>query len=362
MRHRLAIVLVATALLAPAIRPTARSVTAAELLDQYAHGKFADVVSSLEQTRDFHDLLGRLKHDAPVWIAAGARPDDRDRRVLVAATVALEAARLDERREWKLVQSYFRLPTLYWKAPPLLIDWGATLLRDAGPPREPERLWNLAAIAVAERAEDFEFLIGSPFEPRTNPGDEIAFLTPLVKRFPDEPRFVLAQGIALSWRTWPASYRSTQGMREAQESLEGLSDVEGVGSEAKVRLGEIHLRHGDAAGALDLFTAADGDSRDPYVVYLARFLAGQALEREHQNADAIAAYRSALRVVPGAQSASIALAADSFQADDRVEAGRVIVASLSSGRAIVDPWRTFGDGDDRFWPELIAALRAEIAR
>lgn len=349
-------------MLAAVVPPAARSATATELLDQYARGKFEDVVSSLEQTKDFHDLLDHLKHDGPPWISAGAEPNEHDRRVLVAATVALEAARLDERHEWKLVQNYFRLPTLYWKAPPLLIDWGATLLRNAGPAREPERLWNLAAVAVAERAEDFEFLIGSPFEARTNPGDEIAFLTPLVKRFPDEPRFVLAQGIALSWRTWPASYRSTLGMHEAQQSLEGLSDVEAVGPEAKVRLGEIHLRHGDVAGALDLFTAADGDSRDPYIVYLARFLAGQALERQHRNAEAIVAYRSALRVMPGAQSASIALAADLFQADDHVEAGRLIIASLSSGRRVVDPWRTFGDGDDRFWPELIAALRAEITR
>jgi tetratricopeptide (TPR) repeat protein len=362
MRRRLALVLIATTCLAPVDRSIARTPTTAELLDQYARGDFGGVKSSLEQTTDFHDLLNHLKQSAPAWIAAAGQTHDRDRRVLVAATVALEAARIDERREWKLVQRYLPLDTIYWKAPPLLVDWGAKLFRDAGPPRPAERLWQLAAVAVAERSEDFEFLLGSPFEARSNPEDEIAYLTPLVHRFPDEPRFVLAQAIALSWRTWPASYRSTDGSHEAQESLKDLSEVDTVGPEAMVRLGEIHLRHGDATGALDLFTAADADTRDPYVAYLARFLSGQACEREHRSADAMAAYRRALEVVPGAPSASIALAAQLFLADDHVGAGRVVVASLSSAHAVVDPWQIFGDGDDRFWPELIARLRAEIAR
>ena len=362
MRRRLVLALVAAALAVQPGRPSAQTPAVVDLLDRYAHGKFAAVDVSLAQVTDFHDLLGHLKADAPTWIAGGASPDDREVRRLTAATVALEAARLDEDREWKLVQKYFRIPTLYWKPPPLLLAWGARLFRDSGPPGARERLWSLAAVAVAERSGDFEFLLGSPFEARTNDGDEIKFLTPLVNRFPDEPRFVLAQGIALSWRTWPASYRSMDGSQEAQESLRGLSELDIVGPEAKVRLGDIHLRHGDPSGALDLFASADADSRDPYVVYLARFLSGQAYERQHQPEDAIVAYRSALRAVPGAQSASIALATRLFLTDDRGGAGRAIATSLSSGRSVVDPWRIFGAGDDRFWPELIAKLRSEIAR
>ncbi|HEY6358407.1 MAG TPA: hypothetical protein VIX35_09190, partial [Vicinamibacterales bacterium] len=180
MLRRLSVWLFAFALLVAPSRPFAVAPSAVTLLDDYAHGHFEAVDSSLHDLKDFDGLLKQLEQDGPVWIDA-AGPDDRGRRELTAATFALEAARVDEWREWKLVQhGAWPLDTLYWKPPPLLIKWGADLLGRSAAPQAPhvappiERWWQLAAVAVAERAEDFEFLIGSPFEDRSNPGDEIA--------------------------------------------------------------------------------------------------------------------------------------------------------------------------------------------
>src|SRR5262249_50676474 len=111
MRRRLALAFVAAALAAQPGRPSAQTPALVDLVNRYAHGKFADVAASLTQVTDFHALLNHLKQDAPAWIAAGSEPDDRDVRALTAATVALEAARVDEDHEWKLVQRYFRIPT-----------------------------------------------------------------------------------------------------------------------------------------------------------------------------------------------------------------------------------------------------------
>ena len=151
-------------------------------------------------------------------------------------------------------------------------------------------------------------------------------------------------------------------MKDAQQAFDALTKDDVVGGEAMVRLGELRLRTGAVDDALKLFDRAESATRDPYVIYLARFLKGQALERQKHPADAVWAYRGALAAVPRAQSASMALAAQLFLTDERAEAAAVLNANLSDGRQPVDPWRALADGDDRFWPELIARLRSAIVR
>jgi tetratricopeptide (TPR) repeat protein len=348
-------------------RPAAQAPTAIGLLDRYARGECEPVVAALQGAHDFDALLKQLKHDGEAWMSAGG-PADRSRRELTAATFALEAARADAWTEWKIVQRNrpFPDPSIYWRSPPLLIQWASALFLRDRMPRPIERWWQLAAASVAERAEDFEFLIGSPFEARGNPHDEIEFLRHVLPRFPHETRFVLAQAIALDWRTWPDRPRGRAsgrpGTREAQQVYQNLLTDPAVGSEAAMRLGVLRLRSGAVDAAIDLFNRSDDRTRDPYVLYLARYFKGQALERKKQEADAEHAYRSALSVVPQAQSASIALGALLFRRDARLEASGVVEANLSARPQPVDPWRTYADADDRFWPDLVNRLRAEIHR
>jgi tetratricopeptide (TPR) repeat protein len=355
-RHLLVAALLALGLAAPSLR--AQSPDTIGLLDRYAWGEFAAVVSALDEVKDFKDLHKDLVDKGPAWIAAGG-PSDRARRELAAATFALEAARAGEWDDWKLLRKFMAMDNIYWSGPPQLIEYGCALFRKDATPRPVEHLWQLAALAVAERAEDFEFLLGSPFEARANPKDEIEHLKHTAPRFPKEMRLALAQAIALESRLFPSP--RTSGLKEATEAFEHLKDDELVGGEASARLGVLQFRQGNYDGALKQFERVEEISRDPFVTYLARFFRGQVLEQQRDPAGAERSYRGALKAVPRAQSGAFALAEILAKRGERAEGAALIEASLKSPLA-VDPWRAYGDGDDRFWGVLIEKLHAEIRR
>ena len=141
-------------------------------------------------------------------------------------------------------------------------------------------------------------------------------------------------------------------------SLEKVNDFD----DFLKRMGAICFRQRNDDRAIALFEQVKPRTRDPWVVYLAEYFKGQALERRKRPADAERAYRGAVAAVPGAQSASVALAALLFQSDRRTEASDVITTMLARRPRAVDPWRGYAHADDRFWPILIARLRAEIRR
>ena len=356
----------------PAPAPPAMS-----LLNRYAAGEFDAVVADLDAITDVQQLLDDLKTHADAWLAAGGTAD-RARREIAAATFALEAARIAEWREWKWIQkppeSMGRLPTLFWKPAPLLIEWGCELLRRNPIPRAAERLWHLAALAVAQRSEDPQFLIGvtqiveAPVEPGmrgspppapaagrgrglevVNRQNEIAHLGHSRERFSTEPRFLLGEGIARD-RWFPDEAALAYG--------QVVDDID-VGGEALMRLGALHLRQNRVPKALEAFDRAERVTRDTYVVHLARFFRGQILLRQKREEAAIEAFRGAVAARPGAQSASVLLAELSFKAGNRTEAQQVMSAVLANPAA-GDPYLQFDHADDRFWPELLARLRREI--
>lgn len=368
-------------------QPLAQRQSAIDLLDRYLHGDFDAVVAALGSFEDFDGLLKQLKSDGPAWIASGG-PENRVRRRLAAATLALEAARADEWNEWKHRQlpldptdpSYLRtygtlpnfhpLRVLEWRPPPLLIDWARQLFLEDKAPSPIERVWHRAAMAVAERAEDPEFLLGVHSRSDSD-GGEITYLDKATSRFPDEPRFKLVAPIALDWMTWPAARASKSDPHRAttffsatgaEHAFTAILDDPDVGPEAHVRLGALHVRRGNPDAALKDFEAAEAWTRDPYLVYLARYFAGQAYEQKKRPDSAIRAYRRALLTIPHAQSVSFALAALLFKSDQRVEAYTLMSDAVGPNPAVVDPWRAFADADDRFWPLLVGRLREEILK
>lgn len=362
--------------------PSAQAPAVPDLLDRYAAGRFDEVVAELASVTDFHSLLKQLRDDGPAWIAAGG-PAERPRRTLAAATFALEAARMDEWWEWKWrmkqpvmtvtpapgganpkpQESYQPFDVLTWQPAPLFIEWGCELLRHDETPSPIERWWQLAAVAVAERGEDAEFLIGDAnvglgehAGEVGNQQTEFKHLDHAIARFPKEPRFVLAQGVA---RAWVPDLEIAGGARQVFEALSGGIDV---GGEATMRLGEMELRRGRAADAVKLFDRAEGITRDRYVVYLARYFTGQAYDRQKRPADAREAYRRAAATIPHAQAASIALAAALFLDGRRSAAQQLAGEMLAADPPPPDPWREYAHADDRFWPQLVGHLRAEIRR
>jgi tetratricopeptide (TPR) repeat protein len=362
----------------------ARPLAAMALLDQYLAGRFDEVVAALSAEERLDDLLDQLRRDGHGWVDAGT-DDERPRRELAAATLALEAARIGQWKHWKVTQ-FVQTPVgvykiTWWEAPPSLLEWGCALLRRHETPQPAERLWQLAANGVAQRGEDDEFLYGDVAFPgrypkgmMISPTAALEHLRHLRERFPDEPRFQLAQGIAWEWlsadvhadgasivRAGSASGDPLAATtREAVTAFDELRDDVDVGGEASMRLGVMRLRRGDVDEALALFGRAETLTRDPWVVYLARYFAGQAHERRKRPADAERAYRAALAAVPLAQSASVALGALLYRDGRRAEGSAIVEAMLAADPMPADPWRGYIDADDRFWPGLLARLRAEI--
>jgi tetratricopeptide (TPR) repeat protein len=369
-----------------ATHPSAQASPLRGQLDRYLLGDFATIEEELSATKDFGDFLKALKRDGPAWIDAGPA-ETRAKRQLAAATFALEAARAAENEDWKWVQiikfatgppptdmvdlgflkqSSQPEPALWWKPPPHILEWGCELLRNGKVPQPLERVWHLAAVAVAERRSDHEFLIGSPWEARENAKDEINHLEHVLFRFPDEPRFALAQAIAMDWRTW--SLRARHGRNDVDKTIAGeamraferqLKDP-AIGAEASLRLAVLRLRLRNFSGALELFDRVETMTRDRYLVYLSRLFSGLTREKQNRPADAEKAYRGALATIPKAISASMSLAAVLARGGRMTEATAIVEAAVTTNPPVVDPWRTYNTADDRFWPVLIARLHGEI--
>ena len=368
--RRLALLLVVSACLVGG-GSSARTYSVVNLLDLYAGGQFEAVADELARTTDFEELLKSLKRDAPAWLDA-AGPAGRPRRELTAATFALEAARVDSWHEWKwvirqpmmsganpLAGGYQPLSVVYWKPPPLLIEWACALLSAPETPRPFERWWQLAALSVAQRSEDPAFLVGDPAIGRGagtdeigNLQDEIKHLDHVQKRFPDEPRFMLGQGIARD-RMWKDD------ATKVYLSLIGDPDV---GGEAAMRLGAMRMRGAGAESAVANFDRALTLTRDRYVVYLAHYFKGQIYEAQDQPQKAQAEFRRAVAAWPHGQAATMALAMNLFDHGRRAEAYGLAGAMLAAPGPPTDPWRAYVHADDRFWPFLIEKLRAEIAK
>lgn len=375
---------VSVALAAWLAHPAARAQTtpvAIPLLEQYAKGEFAAVERELHALDEDGRaaLLKGLETSAAAW--TDAVPAERDRRRLAAATFALEAARAGEWDQWKLIQGFDNMgsepreiapgvmtpgvrivpePALIWAAAPKLIEWGCQLLRQAQSPTPNERLWHLAAVAVAERSEDFEFLIGSPWEGRGDRKDEFDHLTHAAARFPAERRFALAQAVAIESRLFQHPPKML-GAADAIKVLAGLENDPDIGGEAAAHLGLIRFRQLDYDGARKAMNRVEDQTRDPYLRYLARYVRGRAAEAQKKPMDAEKEYRAALAVWPRAQAASFSLAALVSSRGLRAEAASIVAAALKTPVA-ADPWREFIHGDDRFWPQWITELRGEILK
>ena len=352
------------------VAPVSRadSFSVVEWLDAYRGGHHDRVVAALSGNVDLEEVLKQLRRDGPGWMTGGGA-QEKARRELVAATFALEAARIGARDEWKWIKKqppmciddwcYEPLSVLVWRAPPLLIEWGCTLLREDKEPRPAERWWQLAALAVAQYSEDTQFLVGDPNIGKGvhageigNIAHEIKHLDHVTKRFPRELRFMLGQGIARD-RVWDDD--ATQAYRALEHDVD-------VGAEALMRFGAMQIRLRRPGEALKSFDRAEQVTRDPYVIFLAHYFSAQVYERMPDLKQAEAAYRRAAAAVPHAQSATLALATLLARDGRRAEAQRLVAEMVGAAARPVDPWRRFVHADDRFWPLLIRRLRAEIGR
>ena len=166
---------------------------------------------------------------------------------------------------------------------------------------------------------------------------------------------MLAQGIA----------RDQMWQSDAAQAYLALMDHVDIGGEAAMRLGAMAMRsnvQAQAATATKWFDLAESKTRDPYVIYLARLFRGRMLEREQKLDEAQTAYRGAVAAWPTGQAATIALAASLYRDGKRASAYELADAMLDAPDPLFDPWREYVHADDRFWPFLLAKLRAGIVQ
>lgn len=377
--------------------------TVGDLLVRYDRGEYAPVAQALAQVKDSRRFRRDLSEVAYPWIAAGRR-DQTNRRRLVAAGLALEAGAAGLNQ---------------WQAARHLVEWGCALLRE-GPPTPLEETWQLAAVALIERARDAVFLVGlPPPQPDADEdrGNAIWHLDHVERRFPHSPRFALARAEAEELKTFDAQdppfvfwveRSGLQGLineaavghpitgarmdpetaRELVERAKLLPPARAYGdsyvmlansslrlfkaagafnrirqsgpvavqSEAALRQASVYIRLAKPNDALAALKAINLAGAEPFIQFLAHYFNGRILEQADNREAAVASYRLALEVVPRAESASLSLSALLFTGDGRDEAVSLVDAALGEHPPVQDPWRSYAYADYRFWPELIAQL------
>jgi tetratricopeptide (TPR) repeat protein len=278
-----------------------------------------------------------LQRDGPRWIAQAA-PGQQDARRLVVGAVALTAADFGGVQDWRSARA--------------LIEWACELVRKNAAGGAAERAFHWAAISLLEAAADT-----APLQ---------AHVAHALLRFPSEPRFILARGVATELRTWPDP-RDGQTPRDRDPTLVGLTvtrlnearALEQVSAEALTRLAFMAIRNGNPNEALPYLRDAEAAGPDPFIGYLIQLFKGRALERLGRQADAIDAYRKAVAILP-AQTAQLALAVALARSGEHADAVTQAEATTRSVTVTVDPWLAYGRGDGRMWGDIAGFLREQI--
>ena len=340
------------------------------LLDTYAAGRHDEAITRAAALPDLGPLRLQFVQQTQPWINADPAASAHRRAAVAGFVVELAAARLES--DWGRLAD--------------LIEWTcAQIVRTGGPPTAFERSWHMATTALAGRARVRVWLLGpyarlphqKPLKrvPQKDDPPSPLHLMHAIERFPDDPHFQLARVIAWTWgrdaepvRNMRQEWRdnvnrwapSRPPQLDAITSFEPLLAVPSVAAEAHLRIGLIHFTVGDHAAALKSFEAAQPIATTPQLKYLSHFLAGRSLEALQRQDDAIAQYQRALDVVPDAESATIALASLQFLRNEAESSIALINKTFAKTSSTTDPGRLLGYGAFLHWPEIKAAMRAEL--
>jgi tetratricopeptide (TPR) repeat protein len=331
-----------------------------DLLDRYERGDHDGVVADLAAASDPGALARELQRRGEAW-ASPPKADAAtvERRRLVAAVFTLDLAASHLETDWGVLRS--------------TVEWACELIRK-GRPTAKERVWHRAAVALAEGASDEYFLLWLP--PYSSPDAIVrqrfaSFVHAghAARRFPDEIRFRVAEAFAYGLPALGEPKRDAPLRIGRQEIDAGEASIrrwkkfvgdQQVGAEAQLRIGHIYYCIGNAKAAVGHYQSALQSTQDPFLQYLAHFFTGRMHEAQGRRHDAAAAYRQALGVQPFVQSGTMALAGTLFLDEKPSEAYALVNAAFAAKPRPPDPWRLWGYGDYRFWPDLIKELRREI--
>ena len=378
--HRVKVVLLVIALClctAPLARGTRHEAPAvqaavglAALLDTYYEGRYDEAVSTAAKLKDLGPLRLQFVQQTPGWIASDPAKAGLRRAAVAGFLVELAAARLED--DWGRLSD--------------LIEWTcAQILRTSGPPTEFERRWHMATTALAGRARMRVWLLGpfarlphqKPRAPQKDDPPSPRHLLHAIERFPDDPHFQLARVMAWMWsrdaepirnlrREWRENLNRWAPARPPQldaiPEFERLTRIPEVAAEAWIRTGMIYVTVSDHAAAITAFDTAQPLAQTTPLKYLSHFLAARSYEAMQQPEDAIAQYRRALDVVPGAESATIGLASLQFLRGESESSIALVNDAFARTATTVDPGRLTGYGFYLHWADIKAAMRAEFKK
>ena len=432
--------------------PPPAQLNMARLLDRYGGGDFEAVARIVVEAEASEPgaLMGELVTGGQRWINRGQTSEMVRARRLIAAALALEAAgaptyvaasfdagpptvraipRFENRGAGFGATGagtrggYERRALLAWSIRQFL-DLRArdqeitrAVAEGQAPHQldEAERHWFLAAVALLIGGNDLMFLAlqPSPARPpgplgRTDPG--LASILPYGsvlqiarRRFPDEPRFKLAEVYCDERRTTIIGRANVMAI-QTQTPEDGvipprllekrpdpqavtvarfgvdtgaiptaLAVIDGVGAgyealaaepalrmEALVRLGYHRIRVGDREGAVGAFGQALEAATDVDLRYLAHFFRGWTLHRLDRREQAERDYEAALGLRPESRQVRALLAAVIADRGDRREAREVLGEFLSRTLPAADPWFVFHQGEYRYWPVRVVAMREAL--
>ena len=246
-----------------------------------------------------------------------------------------------------------------------------------------DRPWYLAAIAVLTGPTS-DLQGGSTLASLHTGSPRVIALEALSARLRD--RFAADPALSLAWGTsreaevqaWLYSWATSiklqpdrpiprQGrtadphrwLDDAAASFEIARKEQNLRAEATLRLGLTKMYQGHVDEALGLWAGVPELTRDTSLQYLAHMFSGRTLAASNQRTEAITAYRQAVAVRPGAQSARIPLAALLYLTGERDEVARLISPLLTAPAATADPWWGY---TDQHLQDRVNAMRRAVPR
>jgi hypothetical protein len=148
-------------------------------------------------------------------------------------------------------------------------------------------------------------------------------------------------------------------LRLAINRFTEAAEIPETRAEARLRAGWMLFQAGHFQEAFDRLDVGDvGDDRA--LLYWSALFRGRALTALERHPEAVDAYRSALELFPGAQSASVALALGLFRLNEGVEADELARGLRARTAPADDPWPMYVEGDARFVDTWIQQLRGAI--
>jgi hypothetical protein len=188
------------------------------------------------------------------------------------------------------------------------------------------------------------------------PENALLFIPRGLQRCPANARLHLAHAFALE-QQWLRGRTTAAQEPEIVSRYEQAMKFPETETEARVRAARFLYALGEFDRALALLNGITIPSTDLEIRYFAHLIRGQLLRASGRIDDAAAAFRAALAVWPGAQSARVALMTLLVNRGNREEAAALAEAVQTASADQYDPWWMYWLGDYRVYSAILDKLR-----